>query len=279
MESEITELISKDGTSLSCIFWDCPDPIGVVCLVHGLGEHYGRYEHVAEFFTSNKLAVFAYDQKGHGRSGGKRGHTSSYDLLLDDVEELLKTARAEYNDLPIILYGHSFGGNVVTNYLLRRSTDEIACGIISSPLFKLTKEPPEIQIKAAKFVSKIFPSFSQPNGLNVQDISTDPEAVKAYSEDPLVHDRISTRLFTVVYEAGFWAIENADRLKTPTLVFHGSDDNITSHQGSKEFVQKSNGSAVFKSWEGMKHETHNDLKKEEVIHHMYDWIVKTLKLI
>jgi len=272
MDSETIQLLSKDGTPLHGIIWTCPNPKAIVCVVHGLGEHSGRYSHVAEYFTSNDVAVFAYDQRGHGLSGGKRGHTPSYDILLDDVEELLKEARVTHNDLPIFLYGHSFGGNVVANYALIRSTNELSGIILSSPWLKLATEPPAGQVKMAKIVSKILPSLTQPNGLNVEDISTDEAAVEAYSNDPLVHNRISTKLFTEVYNAGLWAIEHADRLKNPMLVFHGTDDNITSAGGSEEFAERAGSLAEFKFWENMKHETHNDLRKEEVISHLHQWI-------
>jgi alpha-beta hydrolase superfamily lysophospholipase len=277
MESETIQLLSKDGTPLHGIIWTCPNPKAIICIVHGLGEHSGRYSHVAEHFTSNDVAVFAYDQRGHGLSGGKRGHTPSYDILLDDVEELLKEARVTHNDLPIFLYGHSFGGNVVTNYALIRSTNELCGLIISSPWLKLGSEPPAGQVKMAKVVSKILPSLTQSNGLNVEDISTDESAVEAYSKDPLVHDKISTRLFTEVYNAGLWAIEYADGLKNPMLVFHGSDDNITSPSGSEEFVERAGSLAEFKLWENMKHETHNDLRKEEVISYMHQWVSARIK--
>jgi len=276
MEAESVNIISKDGTSLQGIIWNCSNPTAVICLVHGLGEHCERYAHLADFFNTNNISVFTYDQRGHGKSEGKRGHTPNYDILLDDVEELLKTAREAHNDLPIILYGHSFGGNLVANYALRRSTNEIAGVVISSPLLKLAKEPTAAQIKLIKFVSRIFPSLTRPNGLDVNDISTDPEIIKSYAGDPLVHDRISTKMFTEVYNSGYWAIENADRLKVPALVFHGSDDRITAAQGSEEFADKAGDLASFKLWEGMKHETHNDLKKDAVLMFIYEWISHTL---
>ena len=276
MESENLQLISKDGIELHGVVWECPNPTAIVCIVHGLGEHSGRYAHVAEYFNANNFTVFAYDQRGHGKSGGKKGHSPSYEILLDDVEEILKEARAEYNDLPIFLYGHSFGGNVVCNYALLRDTNELKGLIVSSPWLKLATEPPAFQVKLAKFVSKILPSLTQPNGLNVTDISTDKAAVEAYKNDPLVHNKISTKLFTDVYNSGFWAIENADRLKLSTLVFHGSDDNITSPDGSQEFAQNAGELVEFKLWEGMKHETHNDLKKDEVISFVTAWITKKI---
>lgn len=279
MESEIIQLLSKDGTPLHGIIWSCPNPKAIVCIVHGLGGHSGRYAHIAEYLTSNNLTVFAFDQRGHGLSGGKRGHTPSYDILLDDVEELLKEARVTHNDLPIFLYGHSFGGNVVANYALIRSTNELRGLIVSSPWLKLAKEPPAGQVKLARIVSKIFPSFTQPNGLDVEDISTDEIEVNAYSNDPLVHDKMSTKLFTEVYNAGLWAIKHADGLKNPMLVFHGSDDNITSPRGSEEFVEQAGSLAEFKLWENMKHETHYDLKKEEVISYMHQWIADRIKTI
>lgn len=277
METDEFKIIARDGQELSATSWCCPNPQGVFCIIHGLGEHSGRYHHLAEFLTENRISVFTFDLRGHGKSKGKRGHTSSHEILLDDVEELLKTARVEYNDIPMLLYGHSLGGNIVANYILKRNTNELIGAIISSAWLKAEIVPSEMEFTMAKFLNKIFPSFTQGSRFSTSMLTKDPKCNSAYETDPLVHRQLSVRLGLESYDAGLWAIANASRLKIPTLVWHGTDDDITSIDGSKEFVQNAGNLAHFKSWEGVKHEPHNDLEKEEVFKYLLAWIETRIK--
>ncbi|MEQ6120808.1 lysophospholipase [Reichenbachiella sp. MALMAid0571] len=277
METDYFNLTAKDGAELKAIAWSSPDPKAVLCIVHGLGEHSGRYQHVAEFFVENNISVFAFDLRGHGKSEGKRGHTPSHEILLDDVEEILKAARAEYNDLPLFLYGHSFGGNIVANYTLIRNTNELSGAILSSSWLKAQIQPSALEFKVAKIINKIFPSFTQGSRFSSSMLTKDAACNDAYENDPLVHRKMSVRLGLESYDAGRWAIKNASRLKIPTLVWHGSEDEITSSEGSKQFAENAGSSASFKLWEGVKHEPHNDLEKEEVLNYLLEWILMTMK--
>ena len=272
METDEFKLITKDGLELDATSWCSPNPKAVLCIIHGLGEHTCRYHHVAEFLNENNISIFTFDLRGHGKSEGKRGHASSYEILLDDVEEILKTARAEYNDLPLFLYGHSLGGNIVANYILKRNTNELTGAIISSAWFTAVLEPSPIEFQIARIINKIFPSFTQSSKLTTDMLTKDPEVNKAYEEDPLVGRKLSVRLGLESYDAGLWAIKNASRLKIPTLVWHGTDDKITDINSSQEFVQNAGALASFKSWEGVKHEPHNDLEQKEVLNYWMNWM-------
>lgn len=272
MEEEQFSLITRDGLELNATMWLSPSPKAVVCIVHGLGEHSARYQHVAGFFTQNNISVFAYDLRGHGKSEGPRGHTPSYSHLLDDVEEILKTARAEYNDLPLFLYGHSFGGNIVANYILKRNTNEIAGAVLSSSWFTAQIRPTKIEFKLAHIMNRIWPAFTQGSRFSSSMLTRDAACNQAYENDPLVHRKMSVRLGLESYDAGLWAIEHASRLKIPTLVWHGSDDAITSPEGSQQFSENAGEQTSFKLWQGAKHEPHNDLEKQEVLDYFYEWI-------
>ncbi|SMD34255.1 Lysophospholipase, alpha-beta hydrolase superfamily [Reichenbachiella faecimaris] len=271
-EIENFTLTAKDGTSLYGREWLIENPKAAICLVHGLGEHIGRYEHVAEFFNSHQISFFAFDLRGHGRSEGKRGHTPSHYMLVDDVEELLMFARAEYNDVPLFLYGHSLGGNIATNYVLKKNINELTGAIISSPWLALALEPPAFQMKLAKFVSGFLPSLTQSNGLDVKHLTNDDAINQAYKKDPLVHDKISTKLFTECYREGLWALENSQKNKIPLLIFHGTEDRITSPDASKTFAENIGELATYHQWPGIKHEPHNDVKKEEVLETIFKWV-------
>ena len=248
-------------------------PKGVVALVHGFFEHIARYQHVAEYFDQHDIALVGYDQRGHGKSSGKRGHVKKYEWLLEDVERLIQKAQEVFPNTPVVLYGHSWGGNIVTNYLLKRDTSKLAGAVVSSPWLKLATDPPKFQVALGKFVGKLFPGFTQTGPLNEADLSTDLSVGKAYKADPLIHNKISVATFLSTIEAGLWALDNAQKLQLDTLLMHGDDDNITSHTASQAFAQKAPEKVTLQIWEGMRHETHNEVKKEEVLKKVTEWIV------
>lgn len=246
-------------------------PKAVVAIIHGMGEHSGRYAHVAAYLVDNGYSVIAYDHRGHGKSGGKRGHTPSYDLLLDGIDDVLKQADKIAPGAKKFIYGHSMGGNLVLNYALRRKP-AIAGVIASSPWLKLAFEPPKFEVALGRFVNNIFPGFTQSTKLDVNAISRDKKVVDAYVNDPLVHDKISARFFVEMYGAAAWALEHASEMKLPLLLFHGTEDQLTSPEGSKEFAEKVKENCTFRLWDGFYHETHNEPEKEEVLKYIATWL-------
>lgn len=251
------------------------DTKGVVCLVHGMGEHCGRYEHVGKFLSENGIALIGNDQRGHGRSQGKRGHTPSYELLIQNVHNLTQKAKELFPELPLILYGHSMGGNLVLNYVLQKKP--VLSGVIaSSPWLRLAFEPPAIKVKLGRLMRNIYPAFSQSTELDVKAISRIPEEVKKYEDDPLVHDRITAMMFTSVYDAGLWALQHPEEMELPLLLFHGTADQLTSCDASKEFAGKVKGDVTSRFFEGAFHETHNDLCREEVLNLIKTWVAERL---
>lgn len=275
MDQSNFEFTTTDGTLLKGVSWSQSEtPKAVIAIVHGHGEHKMKYQHVGEHFVNNGFEVFAYDLRGHGESSGKTGHSPSHDQLIDDVELFLARVRSVHNDVPIILYGHSMGGNIVANYVIKRKTNELKAAIITSPLFKLGFEPPKWKVTLGNVMTNIWPSLTQPTGLDTKQISTDELEVKKYEEDTLVHDKMSAALFTGLFEAGQWAIDNANELTLITLMMHGIDDKITSPEGSKEFAENAGDIVSLKLWEGMYHEIHNEKEKTQVLDHMLSWTEK-----
>jgi len=265
---------TSDGVQLYFQGWQ-PDtaPKAIVCLVHGLGEHSGRYTHVAAALSDVGYALFGFDLRGHGKSGGPRGHTPSYDALMDDIGCLLDEAAKRYPGLLRFLYGHSLGGGLVLNYALRRKPP-VAGVIATSPWLRLAFAPSGMMVALAKIMDRLSPTFVQSNGLSTRDLSHDPEVVRAYEADPLVHDRISARLGMTMLTAGEWAIAHAAEFPLPLLLVHGTADRITSAQGSQEFANKVPGDCTLKLWEGLYHETHNEPEKAGVLAFMVDWLKK-----
>lgn len=246
----------------------------VVVLVHGMGEHSKRYENfVIPFYNQNSFAVLTFDQFGHGLTEGKRGHNPSFEAVLDCVQEMLKKAESVFGNKPTFLYGHSMGGNVVINYALRRKNN-LTGVIATSPFLKLAFEPPSWKLKIAKILLKIAPSLTMSNELDIEGISRDKNVIEAYNNDPLVHDKISPNYSIVFIETGKWAIENANKLKTPILLIHGTDDRLTSYKGSEEFAKNAGNIVDIQLYEGAYHELHNDIIKNEVLEQMMTWIDK-----
>lgn len=242
----------------------------VVCLIHGLGEHCGRYAHVAAALTEASFAVLAVDKRGHGRSEGKRGFIPSYEALMADIDLLLDQAGTRHPGKPRLLYGHSLGGNEVLNYALRRRP-ALAGVVATSPGLRTAFDPPAVQLAAGKIMNRLYPGFTMANGLDVTAISRDPAVVAAYQKDPLVHDRLSARLGVELLATGEWAIDHAADFPAPLLLMHGTGDRITSHLASGDFARTA-PDCTLKLWEGLFHETHNEPEKEDVLSTLVAWL-------
>ena len=245
----------------------------VVCLVHGIGEHGGRYAHVADSLTQAGYVLFTFDIRGHGQSEGPRGHTPSYEALLQDISSLLEVANKQFSQLSFFLCGQSLGGNLVLNYILRRQP-QLKGAIVTAPFLRPAFELPAFKMILVKIVNQLFPAFSQKSGLDTKILSHDTEAVHDYENDPLVHDHISARMFIGVYQSGQWALEHASEFSLPLLLMHGGADRLASSKASREFADKINKNCTFKIWDGFYHKILNELGKEKVVKFMIDWLDK-----
>ena len=270
-ETQVT-VKSKDGLTLVGREWSPAGEVrGVVCLVHGIGEHVGRYPHVAAAFNQAGYVMIGVDQRGHGRSEGPRGHTPSYDTFLDDIDVQLAEAAGRHPGKPLFLYGHSLGGNFVLFYSLRRKP-RLAGVIASAPSLRLAFKPPAWKTTMGRLLYNLMPAFSMPSGLETAALSHDLSVVDAYVHDPLVHNRVSARLGIGMIDVGEWILAHASEFSLPLLVFIGSQDRLTSADASREFAAKVPGDCTFKLWDGLYHETHNEPQKAEVLGFMIQWI-------
>jgi len=269
------EWTSKDGLKMFGRMWEPNNTRAIICLVHGMGEHCFRYDHLANFFNDNDIAVLAYDQRGHGKSEGKRGHTPSYAMLMYDIDKLLAEKNIHLPETPTFLYGHSFGGNMVSNYILANQP-KIKGAIITGALFKLGFDPPKFKVALGKMMSNIYGAFTERSKLDANGLSYDKTVVQQYKEDVLVHDYISARMFVDTMDAGQWALNNAGTLSIPALVMHGADDKITKPSGSAEFVAKAGKLATLKIWDNLLHEIHNEAAQNEVFNYTLSWMESLL---
>ena len=262
------ELKTSDGISLHAQKWnDAEDSERTLLIVHGLGEHQNRYAHVADHFVKDGFQVCSYDQRGHGKSDGPRGHSPSLSQTLDDLKLVIDSISHKN----LYLYGHSFGGNVTANYLLRRGCYTLRAAVLSATWLKLYKEPSKFEVTMATIMNLIYPKFRQDNQLNPNDLSYIEKVRIDYVKDPLVHKHISVGLFKHFYASGLWAIENAGQLKVPTLLIHGADDHIIDPRGSSEFAEVAGELATLRIYENTKHELHNDNIAQEVLDDVSRW--------
>lgn len=262
---------SQNNSKIFGKIWQPEKPKAVLILVHGMGEHLSRYkESVVPFLVKNDSVVVAFDQFGHGLSEGKRGHCPNYEALLNLIEFSINKGKELFPNLPIFLYGHSLGGNLVINYSLKRKHN--LKGIIAtSPFLRLAFQPPKWKMVIGKLLLKILPSLTMSSELNVKAISRDTNEVERYVKDPLVHDKVSPMYSFPVIENGEWAIKNANKLKIPMLVLHGTGDQIIDYKGSEEFC-KNTENATLKLFKDGYHELHHDLCHKEFIKIIIDWV-------
>ncbi len=265
---------SKDGLTLLGRIWltHHSQPKGQLFLVHGLGEHSGRYADVAEILNQSGYHLLGFDLRGHGLSEGPRGHTPSYDLLLDDIEIFTQEGRKKIGmDLPEFLYGHSLGGNLVLNFGLQRSP-KFTGMIVTSPLLETAFKPPEAKLLAAKIFSKLAPALTLTNGLETAALSRDQAIVEAYLSDPYVHDKLSAKLGYEMLDQGKYALEHASDWQQRLLLMHGTADRICSAPASQAFASAAGQEVDLVLWQDDYHELHNGLDKDKVIRRMVQWL-------
>lgn len=262
---------NREGLNLYAEEWPVQNPQAVIAFVHGQGEHIGRYGHVADWYNKRGVAFLGFDQQGYGRSEGKRGHAASLDVLLDDIGQLLEEANLRYPGVPLFLYGHSMGGQLVLNYALRR-TPRLAGLIATGPWIRLAFQAPAVKILAAKLLNKIIPSLTMPTNLATKFLSRDESVVHAYENDPLVHGMLSVAAAMSLLEGAGWLDRFSGPVAPPVLLMHGGGDMITSPAATKAFSGRIQGNTMHREWPGLYHEIHNEPEREEVFEYTFQWM-------
>ncbi|OYT92456.1 MAG: alpha/beta hydrolase [Burkholderiales bacterium PBB3] len=273
-ETTLSTFVASDGDNIVIQDWPLEASIalrGVVILVHGLGEHAGRYDHVARRLNAWGFAVRGYDQCGHGESGGPRGSLPTDTRLLDDLADIVDSTRAKMQkDTPLILLGHSMGGLVVARFvsLALRPVEGL---VMSSPAIDPGLNP--VQKLLLAVLPKIWPDLRVGNGVKPQFISHNPEVVAAYKADRLVHDRISGRLGRFIATAGEKVEALAPQWTVPTLLLYAGDDRLLNPKGSERFAAAA-PKAVVKAvcFASLYHEIFNELDAEPVFRELKLWL-------
>ena len=238
-------------------------------IVHGIGEHSGRYEHVGSFFAEHGIDTMSYDQRGFGQSGGRRAFVKSFDQYLDDVEQLLAERRTL--GVPVILLGHSLGGLVVTTYLIGdRPQPDLS--VISAPA--LDAEVPAWQRTLAPVLGKLLPKQHIPSEIDSELLSRDVAVQQAYVDDPLVIAGATAGLGNEMFATMASTSASLDRISVPTYVLHGADDRLVPPSASEPLGQLPN--ATRKVWDGLRHECLNEPEQLEVMAAILAWVDTTL---
>jgi alpha-beta hydrolase superfamily lysophospholipase len=260
------QLRLPDGTDLVTHDWPVPAPQaarGTVLIVHGLGEHAGRYAKLAAQLNEERWHVMAYDHRGHGASDGERGVIPTPEALIDDLGEVVGHAH-RVATRPLVLLGHSMGGAVAAGFVARH------VGAPKQPVHALVLSSPALAAKLSvadklklNLGEKVAPNLAVGNGLDASKISHDEQVVKAYQKDPLNHDRISPRLARMILNAGDAVRAAAPKWKLKTLLMYSGDDHLVDAEGSRLFRKTVPERLIeYQRYDALYHEIFNELSEE-----------------
>lgn len=273
-ESTLSSFIASDGQNLAVQDWlptHGEAVRGVVLIVHGLGEHVGRYDALANRLNAWGFAVRGYDQYGHGDSAGVRGGLPTDTRLLDDLADVVDDTRGRMaTDVPLILLGHSLGGLVAARLvsLQMRTIDAL---VLSSPALDAGMNA--LQKFLVTVLPRLLPDLRVGNGLNPTFLSHDPEVVRAYKADRLVHDRISARLARFIAVAGPATVSSAAGWTVPTLLMYAGDDHLVNPAGSRRFAKAAPKQVVSSAcFENLYHEIFNEADAAPALATLQHWL-------
>lgn len=253
-------------------------PKAIVCLIHGLGEHTGRYAHVGKALNDAGYALFGFDLRGHGQTGGPRGHFPSLDVVMQDIRQFFAFQKQNHPNIPVFLYGHSLGGLLTLSYVIQHP-EGIKGVIVTGSALRSALQEQKGKIAMARILGTLAPAMTIPSGLEAAAISRDQKVVDAYVNDPLVHDKTSLGLGKAALTAIDLCFAHAKEFKPPLLIMHGKMDRLTYPSGSEDFAKlagETNKDVTLKLWEGLYHEIHNESEQAEVFKVMIEWMDKRL---
>jgi len=255
---------------------DVPDGARAsLVLVHGYGDHLGRYRNFRDAMLADRLAVHAYDVRGHGRSDGTRGGVRAFSDYTAELGAFVASTRALAPSLPLFIVAHSHGALITLSWLLDASagTSAVRGLVCSSPYLALAFSPPAWKTAPARLLSRIAPGFGIPTGLSAADLSRDETAQQATDADPLYGRKATPRWYTEATAAQQRILASGPAIRLPILVMVGSDDPVASAPTAKRFFETLGSSDKrLREWPSMRHEIFNEIGKEEVYAETSRWI-------
>ncbi len=269
---------NDNGNTVYAVEWPVENARAVMGLIHGLGEHCRRYDEMAAWYNEQGVAVVGYDRQGFGRSEGQKGYAEHYKEYVDEISRLLVTCENRYPDLPVYLYGHSMGGQLLLRYLVRRNP-QISGAIISAPHIRTAFKPNPVLVGLGKLLRNFYPTFTQENQLDTSLLSRTPEVRAAYEADPYVHAKITSRTGIDMLENAAELDQFSGGMKVPTLLMHGEADGMTSLAGSRDFAQRNPNNLTFKPWPGLYHELHHEPERKQVHAYVLNWMEPLMQAV
>ena len=268
----------RDGLSFYVQGWepDAAQPKAVIALVHGLGEHVGRYSHVGKALTDAGYVLVGFDLRGHGKTVSPRGYFPSLDVAMQDIRQFFQFVSQRYPDLPQILYGHNLGGLLALTYAVQDRTDLQGVMVTGAGLRSALQEQ-KVKVAMARVLGSLLPTVTIPSELGVKGLSHDQKVIDAYVNDPLVHDKASLGLGKAALSAIDLCFAGAKDFAYPLLIMHGKADPVTYASGSEDFAKlagEKNTDVTLKLWDGFYHEIHNEPEQAEVFKVMIAWLDK-----
>ena len=264
---------SGDGVKIAYRAWPHPGAGITFAVVHGLGEHAGRYERFAKAMAMHGMGTFAVDLRGHGKSPGRRGHVDSWSQWTDDVSAFVEHVDSVAGG-EVLPLGHSFGGAAMLSTVLAGKLPRSRRFIVSSAALKVKVEVPAWKIKLGTATSRLIPKLALDNEVDPKLLSRLPEVVEAYRSDPLVHSKISSRLYTEWLAATRHILDHAGEIKIPFLILAGTDDGLIDPAGSQELHERAPSMSELRLLDGRYHEPFNDRDNEEVFTLITNWLAK-----
>jgi len=253
-------------------------PKAVLVIVHGVAEHSNRYLNLVDNLVPENIAIYSYDQRGHGKSPGQRGYLNSWDEYRTDFKQFLELVHQREPDLPLFAYGHSEGALIILEFLLQ-DTDHIAGIIVSGPPLDTTQAASPLLVVAAKFLSRVWPTFSFDSPINPAQLSCDVRVVQKYQDDPEVFKILTARWGTEYLNAQNRTREHTSDIDLPILILHGGDDSICDPQASQDlYDQVSSTDKTLKIYPSYFHEIHNEPGHITVVQDIEAWISERVPL-
>lgn len=251
-------------------------PRGAVLLIHGLGDYALRFAPVAEALVRSDFAVLGFDLPGHGNSPGSRGRADSFDGLLVDIHEARLSLAERFPGLPQVVLGHSMGGNLALNHVLRqvvRGDQQTPDGLILCAPMLLPPTPPRRpHIFAAWLTGHLFPWIRVDRPVDPMALTSDPDQAKQIQQDPLTHSQVTIYLATQLLSQGRWALDHARHLNLPTLVLYGDEDPLIDRSACQNLTIRSGSLTTLVTCPGMRHDLFHDHGTTQVINEIRDWI-------
>jgi len=264
-------LASRDGTRLYWRAWPVPEPRAQVMAIHGLGEHSGRYERLARALNEHGYGCWAVDLRGMGRSAGRRGHIRRWRQWVEDCVAFADLVQERSGQVEVVPLGHSFGGVLVASAVLGGALRPRRF-VLSNPAFRPAVAVPGWKLALGRATSGLVPTLTMGNEVDPALLSRDPDVAAEYAADPLVHDRISSRLFAEWVAASRDVLRRAGGLSVPCLLIVSENDRIIDREGALEFARRAGDRATVLTLPGRYHEPFNDLGAEEVFYKLAAWL-------